>query len=112
MLKLNGVWKLSAQENSVSVLLIDIGNTRIKWQTRQRGRSSRKGIPIKTRPHYARPDSIDEVAVSSVSTNKELRELFSARYGNCLRWIVHPVEGHAGFHHCSLTRSAWELTAG
>ena len=85
----------------MSVLLIDIGNTRIKWQTRQRGEILAEGHVDKNKaPHYAWPDSIDEVAVSSVSTNEELRELFNARYGNRLRWIAHPVEGRAGFHHC------------
>ena len=85
----------------MSVLLIDIGNTRIKWQTRQQGEILAEGHVDKDKaPHYAWPDGIGEVAVSSVSTNEELHELFGARYGDRLRWIAHPVEGHAGFHHC------------
>ena len=85
----------------MSVLLIDIGNTRIKWQTRRQGQILAEGHVDKDKaPHYAWPDEVDEVAVSSVSTNEELHELFDARYGHRLRWIAHPVEGHAGFHHC------------
>jgi len=85
----------------VSVLLIDIGNTRIKWQRKENSALVSEGSVDKDKaPHYAWPDQVKEVIVSSVSTNAELHSLFDLRYGERLRWLAQPVSDHPGFRHC------------
>ena len=85
----------------MSVLLIDIGNTRLKWKRIIQDKESQSGTLLKSEvPHYQWPDDIEDVVVASVSTNDELRALFQQKYGASLKWLSEPDVGFEGFHHC------------
>jgi len=85
----------------VSVLLVDIGNTRIKWQLRKAGGIVKESALLKDNAaHFSWPQNVQGVLVSSVSTNAELQELMQQLYGGRLHWLATPMREHDAFIHC------------
>lgn len=85
----------------MSVLLVDIGNTRLKWRHIVEGKEPDFGTLSK--PEVLRfnwPDEVTHVAVASVSANEELLALLQAKYDERLRWLSEPELDFEGFRHC------------
>jgi len=85
----------------VSVLLVDIGNTRIKWQWRASGQETKTAYVDKDNAaRFAWPVEPERVVVASVQENASLHELFEGLYGERLRWLGTPVYDYEHFRHC------------
>jgi type III pantothenate kinase len=85
----------------VSALLVDIGNTRIKWVLRDRGETTATGVTDKANAaRFNWPRSPERIVVSSVQDNRELHELFEGLFGERLRWLGTPVYDYQFFRHC------------
>lgn len=88
-------------ENSVSVLLIDIGNSRLKWQLRTgHGESQSGAVDKDNAARFAWPVGPEQVLVASVRENAELQQLFSDLYGARLHWLSAPLPQYTEFRHC------------
>lgn len=90
-------------ERSVSVLLIDAGNSRIKWQYRRGGIVLSHGVVAHTELNAADnpfPAECDWVLVASVRDNIDLHHYLHMRYGARLHWLAQPVSHYPEFKHC------------
>ncbi len=86
-------------EKSVSVLLIDAGNTRLKWQLRHAGVIQAAGASAYDALSDSWPDAA-RVLVASVGEHTALREALQHRFGERLHWLSQPLPGYPDFHHC------------
>ena len=85
----------------MSVLLIDIGNSRLKWQLRNDHGDCQSGAVDKDNAaRFAWPAGPEQVLVASVRDNTELHQLFSDLYGPRLHWLSAPVPEYPDFQHC------------
>lgn len=90
------------------VLLIDAGNTRIKWRLLQQGKNHSQGVVEHSAlPHWPAADTLTEVVVASVIEQPTLQHQLELLYGtektgsvDKLRWLHHPLPSFAGFQHC------------
>ncbi|MAY15856.1 MAG: type III pantothenate kinase [Oceanospirillaceae bacterium] len=95
-------------ESSVSVLLIDAGNSRIKWQWRNAGVVQAHGgvahtdLAQMSDAEVGRlfPAQCDRVVVASVRDNSGLHQSLDAHYGARLHWLAQPVSNYPEFVHC------------
>jgi len=84
----------------VSVLLIDAGNSRIKWryqsadQAMVRGGCDHADVVDQQWPEVAR------VLVSSVHDNPWLRHQLEQQFGTSLVWLSRAIEDSPAFQHC------------
>ncbi|MCT7358812.1 type III pantothenate kinase [Thalassolituus pacificus] len=87
----------------MSVLLIDAGNSRIKWQWRDGHAVRAEGAVAHaelTQAGSLFPVECEQVLVASVRDNTELHEYLHAHYGARLHWLAQPVSHHPEFIHC------------
>nr|WP_246624740.1 type III pantothenate kinase [Oceanobacter mangrovi] len=81
-------------------MLIDAGNSRIKWRyqdsdgTRVLGGCDHADVIEQSWPEVAR------VLVSSVHDNPWLRAQLEQQFGNCLVWLSRALEDYPDFEHC------------
>lgn len=86
-------------EKSVSVLLIDAGNTRCKWQLRAAGQILEEGAAAYAALPADWPEA-DRVVVACVAGQPDLQDRLRQRYGERLYWLSEPLAGYPHFHHC------------
>lgn len=85
----------------MSALLVDIGNTRIKWRHQPASGDIKQGSLEKSHaPLFSWPNDVDVVVVSSVRDDEELTRLFEQCYPNKVNWLTSPILDFDGFHHC------------
>ncbi len=84
----------------MSALLIDAGNTRIKWRYQfSKGDHRRGGCAHADIGALAWPD-VERVLVSSVLDNPELKSRLYDQFGQRLIWLSQPRADYPGFQHC------------
>ena len=85
----------------MSVLLVDVGNSRLKWQLRNEGntRSEHQCLlaDVTSAPW---PEEVAQVLVASVREHKELHQFLQIIYGQRLIWLAHPPQGDQRIQHC------------
>lgn len=86
-------------EKSVSVLLIDAGNTRCKWQLRAAGQVLSSGAAVYAELPAAWPEA-ERVVVACVAGQPDLQDRLRQRYGERLYWLSAPLADYPHFHHC------------
>lgn len=88
----------------MSVLLIDAGNTRIKWQTRLTRTPVTSGVleydALNDRTPVEWPVQMVRVVVASVKEHPRLRQLLDEAYGSRVTWLSQPLLEHPSFQHC------------
>jgi type III pantothenate kinase len=88
----------------VSVLLLDAGNTRVKWRLRNtsgvifRGGCAHTGLNVQDWAELV--SRADRVLVASVTDNSGLRALIEPLAGDRLYWVNQPLTEIPGFYHC------------
>ncbi|WP_430461200.1 type III pantothenate kinase [Thalassolituus sp. LLYu03] len=82
----------------MSVLLIDAGNSRIKWQLREQGRTLRGGSLRYDDQLTETLPQADKVLVAAVCEAAPLREALADRAG--VTWLDHTPTAFHGFTHC------------
>lgn len=82
----------------MSVLLIDVGNTKLKWRFGERAGYQYGQCLLSALPSQW-PDA-HQVLVASVGAHGELQRILKARYGQALQWLDAPVLTYPDFHHC------------
>ncbi len=86
-------------EKSVSVLLIDAGNTRCKWQLRHAGVIQAAGAAAYDALPESWPDAA-RVLVASVGEHAALQQVLQQWFGERLHWLSQPLPDYPHFHHC------------
>lgn len=88
----------------MSVLLVDIGNTRIKYLLPSNADSQTEFVPRESLAGYSWPTGISKVLVASVQDDQKLHSYFEQAFGDRLVWLAHPLtHSHTrsiGFKHC------------
>ena len=86
----------------MSVLLIDAGNTRLKWQWRTVNGVRDTGSAGYEQELDDLPDMqmIDHVLVASVGEHLSLQQQLRQRYGDKLVWFGQPLLAFGDFKHC------------
>lgn len=85
----------------MSVLLVDIGNTRIKWcleggtEARSSGALDKDGLT-----QQVWPDDIQRVLVASVQENQEIKAYFEEHFASRLVWLGHTLDKPELLVHC------------
>ena len=74
-------------EKSVSVLLIDLGNTRLKWQLRNASRIAANGVSAYDDGLTENLPDADKVLVASVRERADIKSALEYRYGKRLHWL-------------------------
>lgn len=89
------------RERSVSELLVDIGNSQIKWQVSTQLQSQQRGDWPEFQAWLAHEslDDIDQVLVASVKQESPLRAAMSIIFGQRLHWFDHSQQ-HPQLRHC------------
>lgn len=93
------------QGKSVYALLIDAGNTRIKWRLLKAGQSQSEGVLTgkltEVVPSAWRSvGTIEQVLVASVIEQPVLQKLLEGQFSDKVNWLHHPLPSSAGFKHC------------
>lgn len=90
------------QGKSVSVLLIDAGNTRLKWQWRTVNGVRDTGADDYEQKLEYLPEAqmLDHVMVASVGEHLSLQQQLQQRYGDKLVWLGQPLLEFGDFKHC------------
>lgn len=89
----------------MSVLLIDIGNTRGKWRLRHQEMTHRGSFNLSDdgdcwfQSLPCPPEKIDQCIISSVVVNPDLKQALNRFWGACVRWVEQPGQADF-FHHC------------
>ena len=90
-------------------LLIDAGNTRIKWRLLKEGQCQSEGIltgtlmddlTSKTLLGWPPVEMVKQVLVASVIEQPVLQQLLADLYSKKVRWLHHPLASTESFRHC------------
>lgn len=86
----------------MSVLLIDIGNTRLKWQLRQASVIQQSGVAEHGSAWLTSVDLADceKVLVASVKEQVDMQEVLARRFAAKLIWLSQPLLSYMDFKHC------------
>lgn len=87
-------------EKSVSVLLIDAGNTRLKWQLRRAGVIQEAGAAAYDQLPESWPADIGRVVVATVREQAVLQPILQRSFGEQLHWLTQPLVDYPYFRHC------------
>lgn len=84
----------------MSVLLIDAGNTRIKWRCLQNDQVMQGACAHDEVSRQVWPSSIDRVLVASVCDNEQLAQNLQRQFTIGIEWLREPLAEYPGFSHC------------
>lgn len=87
------------QEKSVSVLLIDAGNTRLAWRYVQPGRPAQEGAAV----YHELPNqwpNVQRVIAATVAQQELLAERLQPAFNVTIEWWTQPRGDLAEFKHC------------
>jgi len=85
---------------SVSVLFIDLGNSRAKWQLREQGRVLSQGAEDYDDVLTEKLPQADKVLAASVRAHDEVHHQLTNAYGGRLTWLSEPLDSPALMQHC------------
>lgn len=88
------------RESSVSVLLIDAGNTRIKWRYIGHGHIQQGACLHREVTSQEWPIPIDRIVVASVRSNDVLAQHLQHQFGLDIEWLREPNSDNSRFRHC------------
>ncbi len=85
----------------MSALLVDVGNSRLKWQHRD-GDSvlSEHQCALAEVTSAPWPEEVSRVLVASVRDHTDLHQFLQRIYGQRLVWLAHPPHSDQRIHHC------------
>lgn len=86
-------------------LLIDAGNTRIKWRLIKEGQSQSEGVLVglladQALAAWPKVEELQQVMVASVTEQHELQQQLEIQYAGKLLWLQHPLASSERFVHC------------
>lgn len=87
-------------------LLIDAGNTRIKWRLLYQNQCHSQGVVgYDALPDWPEASKVKQIIVASVVEQPTLNDQLEALYGSedakgKLRWLHHPLPSYKDFQHC------------
>lgn len=85
----------------MSVLLVDVGNSRLKWQCRSAEQVlSEHQCPLTDVTSAPWPENVSQVMVASVREHAELHQLLQLIYGQRLTWLGQTPPDDARIRHC------------
>ena len=85
----------------MSVLLVDVGNSRLKWQQRRAGQVvSEHQCALAEVTSAPWPQDAAQVLVASVREHAELHQFLQLIYGQRLTWLGQPPAEDARINHC------------
>ncbi len=85
----------------MSALLVDVGNSRLKWQLRIAGKTvSEHQCLLADVTSAPWPEDVSQVLVASVREHKELHQFLQLVYGQRLHWLANPPHGDQRIQHC------------
>ena len=76
----------------MSVLLIDLGNTRLKWQLRSAGSVLQQGVGDYDDRLTEKLPEADKVLIAAVRAHPESRRLLEQKYPEKVCWLNEPLD--------------------
>ena len=84
----------------MSVLLIDLGNTRLKWQLRSAGSVLQQGVGDYDDRLTEKLPEADKVLIAAVRAHPESRRLLEQKYPEKVCWLNEPLDDDSLIRHC------------